>query len=91
VEGGPNNAQRSFDGLESAAANRRYVFHMGGFEILIQGSFVFGKPGPGGGLIIHSGGEGKTATFLLIGWGFQLVFKSLSPKAHFTGILSMSE
>lgn len=42
-------------------------------------------------MIVHTGGEDKTATFLLIGWGFQAVFKSLSPKAHFTEILSMSE
>jgi len=80
-----------FDEWEEGAAEPQYIFKKGGFEVLIQRSFVFGKPGPGGGMIVHTGGEGKTATFLLIGCGFQAVFKSLSSKSHFTGILSMSE
>ncbi|KAE8419586.1 glycoside hydrolase superfamily [Aspergillus pseudocaelatus] len=62
---------------------RRYE----GFEITIERCFVFGKPGPGSGMVIHLGG-GK---FLLIGWGFQVRAISLSPKATFTGILRFEE
>ncbi|PIG82328.1 beta-galactosidase [Aspergillus arachidicola] len=62
---------------------RRY----GGFEITIERCFVFGKPGPGSGMVIHLGG-GK---FLLIGWGFQVRATSLSPTATFTGILRFEE
>jgi hypothetical protein len=88
----PNKAQGfCFDDMEQGVVDHRYSFQMGGFEVLIQRSFVFGKPGPGGGMIVHTGGEGKMATFLLIGWGFQAVSRSLSPKAHLTGILSTSE
>jgi Domain of unknown function (DUF5597) len=59
----------------------------GDFEVRIERSFVFGKPGPGAGMVIHLSGS----TFLLIGWGFQAIFRSLSPKSAFTGILSMKE
>ncbi len=38
-------------------------------------------------MLIHLG----EAKFLLIGWGFQATFKSLSPKSTFTGILSFRE
>ena len=62
---------------------RRYE----GFEITIERCFVFGKPGPGSGMVIHLGG-GK---FLLIGWGFQVRAISLSPAATFTGILRFEE
>lgn len=79
------------DWVEGATADREYVFGMGNFQVRIQRAFVFGKPGPGGGMIVHTGGQGKTATFLLIGHGFQAVFKSMSPSSHFTGILSMCE
>ena len=59
----------------------------GDFEVTINRSFVFGKAGPGAGILIHLGG----AKFLLIGWGFQATFKSTSPKSTFTGILSFRE
>lgn len=57
------------------------------FEVTIERSFVFGKPGAGSGMLIHLG----DAKFLLIGWGFQAIFKNLSPKSTFTGILSFTE
>jgi hypothetical protein len=61
--------------------------HFGGFEVTISRCFVFGKPGPGAGMLIYLG----EAKFLLIGWGFQAEFKSLSPDSSFTGILSFTE
>ncbi|KAL4920826.1 glycoside hydrolase superfamily [Aspergillus aurantiobrunneus] len=57
------------------------------YEITIERCFVFGKPGPGSGMVIHLGG----AKFLLIGWGFQVRAKSLSPTSAFTGILRFEE
>ena len=38
-------------------------------------------------MLIHLG----EAKFLLIGWGFQATFKSVSPKSTFTGILNFTE
>ncbi|KAH7401260.1 glycoside hydrolase superfamily [Pyrenochaeta sp. MPI-SDFR-AT-0127] len=60
---------------------------MGGFEVIIERAFVFGKPGPGAGMVIHQG-DGK---FLCAGWGFNIFFKSTSPKSTFTGILHAEE
>jgi hypothetical protein len=59
----------------------------GDFEITIERCFVFGKLGPGTGMVIHQCG-GK---FLLIGWGFQVRAQSLSPASSFTGILRFEE
>lgn len=67
--------------------SRPFVAHFGEFEMTLTRSFVFGKPGPGAGMVIHLG----EAKFLLIGWGFQASFKSLSSKSTFTGILSLTE
>lgn len=63
------------------------VRHYAGLEITIERCFVFGKPGPGSGMVIHLGG----VKFLLIGWGFQVRATSLSPTATFTGILRFEE
>ena len=48
---------------------------------------MFGKAGPGAGIVIHQG-DGK---FLCAGWGFNLSFKSTNPKSTFTGILHAEE
>jgi hypothetical protein len=63
------------------------VAKLGNFEVTINRSFVFGKAGPGAGMLIHL----DEAKFLLIGWGFQATFKSVSPKSTFTGILNFTE
>lgn len=48
----------------------------GGYEIIIERCFVFGKHDTGSGMVIHLG-EGK---FLgLVGWDLQVRTKSLSP------------
>lgn len=57
----------------------------GPWKLTIQRSFVFGKPAPGSGIVIHKGED----RFLLIGWGFQIVFRHES--APFTGILRFDE
>lgn len=59
----------------------------GEWELSIERCFVFGKPGAGAGMVIHLGG----ARFLLIGWGFQVVARSLRPRSTFTGFLRFQE
>jgi hypothetical protein len=51
---------------------RKWVKTFGNFELTIDRSFVFGKPSVGAGMVIHQG-DGR---FLLVGWGFQVTFKS---------------
>jgi hypothetical protein len=59
----------------------------GDFEISIERCFVFGKPGPGAGMVIYRGGN----TFLLIGLGFQVAAKAVNPGSTFSGILRFEE
>lgn len=65
----------------SSSVNAKF----GSWNLLIERAFVFGRPGPGAGMVIFQG-NGK---FMLIGWGFQVTFKHES--APFTGILSFNE
>jgi hypothetical protein len=77
-----------FDELaESKVAEKPWVRTFGEFEVTIDRAFVFGKAGPGAGMVIHQG-DGQ---FLLIGWGFQVTFRSTNPKSTFTGILYSEE
>lgn len=59
----------------------------GDWSLTIERCFVFGKPGPGSGMVIHLGGAG----FLLIGWGFQVMAKSRLKDKKFEGILRFEE
>jgi hypothetical protein len=76
-----------FDEVSETKVEKPWVRSFGEFELTIDRAFVFGKPGPGAGIIIHQG-DGK---FFLIGWGFQVTFKSTNPKSTFTGILYSEE
>lgn len=76
-----------FDGADETKEEKGWIRRFGEFEVTIDRAFVFGKPGPGAGMVIHQG-NGK---FLLIGEGFQVSFKSTNPKSTFTGILSSEE
>ncbi|ETN41535.1 uncharacterized protein HMPREF1541_03471 [Cyphellophora europaea CBS 101466] len=65
---------------------------LGNFELEIKRSFVFGHPAPGFGMVIHlSDAAENRSRYLLIGFGFQVTFKSTSSKATFSGILSFEE
>lgn len=59
----------------------------GEFELTIDRAFVFGKPGVGAGIVIHQ----RNGKFLLVGWVFQVTFKSTNAKSTFTGILHSEE
>lgn len=76
-----------FDELDGKTPEKPWTKVFGDFELIIERAFVFGKAGPGAGMIIHQG-DGK---FLLVGWGFQVTFKSTNPKSTFTGILFSEE
>ncbi|KAK2000961.1 glycoside hydrolase [Colletotrichum falcatum] len=74
--------------VDAAGRGERWTRVFGGeFEVTVERAFVFGKPGPGGGLVIHLGG----ARFLAVGRGFNVRFRSVRPEATFTGILSAVE
>lgn len=65
-------------------------FHhtFGEWNLRIERSFVFGRPGTGFGMIIHQGGD----KFVLIGEGFQVIFTSkYEVTKPFTGIASFQE
>lgn len=80
----------AFDEVVAGQPDRAAVVrHWGGYEVTIERCFVFGKPGPGAGMVIHQGGGG--GRFLLIGWGFQVRAAALSSQATFTGILRFEE
>jgi hypothetical protein len=59
----------------------------GDWSLTVSRCFVFGRPGPGSGIVIHRGG----GRFLLIGWGFHVAGKSTKPGTMFNGILRMEE
>lgn len=78
-----------FDELaaDGSDPSKPVVQRWAGYELTIERCFVFGKPGPGAGMVIHLGGP----RFLLIGWGFQVRARSLSPTSSFTGFLRFEE
>ncbi|KAH6689905.1 glycoside hydrolase [Plectosphaerella plurivora] len=77
-----------FDELrDPPLAEKPWVTVFGDLEVTIHRASVFGKPGPGGGLVVRLA-ENK---FLLAGFGFDVRFRSLKKGAGFTGILSSRE
>ncbi|KAJ4376815.1 hypothetical protein N0V86_006933 [Didymella sp. IMI 355093] len=78
-----------FDELKEGqkVAEKPWTKTIAGYEVIVERAFVFGKAGPGAGIVIHQG-EGR---FLCAGWGFSLSFKSTNAKSTFTGILHAEE
>jgi len=76
-----------FDEIEADGKDSTPPFtaQFGDYKVKIDRAFVFGKSGPGAGMVINTG----TGKFILIGWGFNATFKSLTDP--FTGILSFVE
>ena len=77
-----------FDEFNESNKSQQWTKTFDDMEVTITRSFVFGKPGPGYGIIIYTQTTNK---FLLIGTGFQVKFRSTNPKSTFTGILSAKE
>ncbi|KAH9210459.1 family 35 putative beta-galactosidase glycoside hydrolase [Leptodontidium sp. 2 PMI_412] len=75
------------DDFESELADKPITKRFKEFEVTITRAFVFGKPGPGFGIII----ELEPSRFLFIGMGFKAAFKSTSPKSVYTGISNATE
>ncbi|KAL2859202.1 glycoside hydrolase superfamily [Aspergillus pseudodeflectus] len=59
----------------------------GEMQVTVERASVFGKPGPGAGIIIRLADQ----KFLLVGYGFQVSFKSVKKGVRFTGILKAKE
>lgn len=78
-----------FDELTQTGADPSPPFNakFGRWELRIERSFVFGRPGPGYGIVIHLG----EARFLLVGEGFQVKFGVEGTRAAFVGILNFTE
>jgi hypothetical protein len=78
-----------FDELEEGhkGTEKTWTKTIAGYDVIVTRAFVFGKPGPGAGMVMYQG-EGK---FLCAGWGFNVSFKSTNLKATFTGILHAEE
>ncbi|KAL1893483.1 hypothetical protein Sste5346_006311 [Sporothrix stenoceras] len=64
-----------------------WVHRLGSVEVCVRRAFVFGKTGPGGGMIIHLGG----LKFIVAGYGFNVTFSDPSHDATFVGLLSVIE
>lgn len=76
----PVEGEFHFSELETAkGASNPITKIFGDFRVTIERYFVFGKAGPGAGMVINT----APGRFLLTGWGFQTVFKS--NKHAFTG------
>ncbi|EON98389.1 putative glycoside hydrolase protein [Phaeoacremonium minimum UCRPA7] len=71
----------------SGRAKEKWTRVFGDIEVIVERCFVFGKPGPGGGMVIHLG----DSRFLLVGRGFHTRFRSVRKEATFTGILYAEE
>ncbi|KAL4782587.1 glycoside hydrolase superfamily [Aspergillus varians] len=82
-----------FDELPETGARKgteRWTRTFGNLEVIIERAFVFGKAGPGAGMVIQLGDE-NSYRFLVVGRGFQIRFRGLDEKVTFTGILDARE
>ncbi|RMJ12448.1 hypothetical protein BHE90_010900 [Fusarium euwallaceae] len=59
----------------------------GDIKVIVERCFVFGKPGAGGGMVIHLG----DSKFLLVGRGFHVRFEGVRKESTFAGILWAEE
>lgn len=76
-----------FDEYSDQQGSDSISAQFGEWNLSIERSFVFGKPKPGYGMVIHL----KNARFMLVGEGFQVRFTSAKNDAQFTGLLSFTE
>jgi hypothetical protein len=84
---GPDDRFGFYFDEEKGKCKEKWTKIFGDMEVIVERAFVFGKAGPGGGLVIHLG----NSRFLAVGRGFNVSFKSTNNKATFTGILRAEE
>ncbi|KAF7171508.1 hypothetical protein CNMCM5623_003836 [Aspergillus felis] len=76
-----------FDEIRDRRLEKPWTKLFGDMQVTVERASVFGKEGPGAGIIIRLA-EYK---FLLVGYGFQASFKSVKKGVGFTGILKAKE
>lgn len=78
-----------FDEIESSGTDPTppIVKRFTNYDLTISRAFVLGKPGPGYGIVI----ELEPEKFLLVGCGFKVEWKSVSPTSLYTGIVRFLE
>ncbi|KAL2828578.1 glycoside hydrolase superfamily [Aspergillus pseudoustus] len=76
-----------FDEIRDQRLEKPWARLYGDMQVTVERASVFGKPGPGAGMIIRLADH----KFLLVGYGFQASFKSVKKGAVFTGILKAKE
>ncbi|KAL3470298.1 glycoside hydrolase superfamily [Aspergillus californicus] len=82
-----------FDDLPTSGSpngKEKWTKTFGNLEVIIERAFVFGKAGPGGGMVIQLG-DSHSHRFLVVGRGFQIHFRGLDKGVTFTGILDALE
>lgn len=76
-----------FDESKVFSDDSRWVREMGGFTVTVQRASVTGKPSPAAGMIIRQ----PDGSYLLAGFGYQVTWKSTSPRSIHTAILKAEE
>ncbi|CEL07035.1 hypothetical protein ASPCAL10201 [Aspergillus calidoustus] len=74
----------------SPGGKEKWTKTFGTVRVIIERAFVFGKPGPGAGMVIQLG-DADSYRFLVVGRGFQVRFRGLEAGVTFTGILEALE
>ncbi|KAH6995477.1 glycoside hydrolase superfamily [Ilyonectria sp. MPI-CAGE-AT-0026] len=72
---------------DSSNVEKPWTRVFGDIQVTVERAFVFGKPGPGGGMIIKL----AKYKFLVVGYGFKASFKNAKKGVGLTGILSARE
>lgn len=73
--------------LDPPTVKKPWTRVFGDIQVTVERAYVFGKQGPGGGMIIRLADH----KFLVVGYGFQVSFKSAKRWCTFTGILGARE
>ncbi|KAL3490039.1 glycoside hydrolase superfamily [Aspergillus germanicus] len=86
----PDSFSSSSASSSSPKGKEQWTKTFGNIEVIIERAFVFGKPGPGAGMVIQLG-DADSYRFLVVGRGFQVRFRGLEDGVTFTGILEALE
>lgn len=76
-----------FDEPGAPTSPSKYTKTFPDFKITVERAFVFGKQGPGAGIVIRQ----ADGSFLGAGFGFQVVFESTDDNSTYSGVLRVEE